>query len=148
MGASGTQLLRRSVDDLIYYSGLRVEGGERWTRWGMTNLTRIQKALWLCRGLWGTFPTCRNLLIVGEDRKGVSCYAPLHAHQANEQLTKNNHPPNPHLSYAMLSTTRPGGNTSFGENRNLWRKKGNRHQEEGGKKTATEVHELWGCDVM
>lgn len=148
MGASGTQLLRRSVDDLIYYSGLRVEGGERWTRWGMTNLTRIQKALWLCRGLWGTFPTCRNLLIVGEDRKGVSCYAPLHAHQANELLTKNNHPPQS-TSFLRNAQLRGLEATHLLERIEICGgKKGIRHQEEGGKKTATEVHELWGCDVM
>lgn len=33
---------------------------------GVMNATRIQKALWLCRGLWRTILTCCNFLD-GED---------------------------------------------------------------------------------
>lgn len=63
-GSRWDLILRRSVVDHIYYRG-EIGGGTTPTlneqTVGMTDATRIQKALWLCRGLWRRIFTCHNL---------------------------------------------------------------------------------------
>lgn len=80
--------------------------------WGVTNVTRIQKALWLCRGLWGRFPTCCNLSWLQVRTEGFWVMRPfVPTEQMNNQQNK---PPLIPIFPMLCSNTRPGGNTSLG----------------------------------
>lgn len=87
---------------------------------GVTNVTVTQKALWLCRGVFGKRPRMPLPLLMGCEGREVSALCPLTPTKQINTQQKQPPPPIPIIT-TLCSTTRSRGNPFLGEERKMAR---------------------------